>query len=66
MDWKIPLFKIYWDDEDIEMVTSSVKRGMFWAVGPNIEKFEGMLSEYTGRKYAIAFNSGTSARTSPA
>ncbi len=61
MDWKIPLFKIYWDDEDIEMITSSVKRGMFWAVGPNIEKFEGMLSEYIGRKYAIAFNSGTSA-----
>ncbi|MEE8414264.1 MAG: DegT/DnrJ/EryC1/StrS family aminotransferase, partial [Dehalococcoidales bacterium] len=61
MDWKIPLFKIYWDDEDIEMVTSSVKRGMFWAVGPNIEKFEGMLAEYLGSKYAITFNSGTSA-----
>jgi len=61
MDWKIPLFKIYWDDEDVEMVTQSVKRGMFWAVGPNNEEFEGMLSEYLGRKYAVAFNSGTSA-----
>ncbi len=61
MDWKIPLFKIYWDDEDIEMVTESVQRGMFWAAGPNIEKFERMLAEYIGRKYAVTFNSGTSA-----
>ncbi|MFQ5888372.1 MAG: DegT/DnrJ/EryC1/StrS family aminotransferase [Candidatus Hydrothermarchaeales archaeon] len=61
MDWKIPLFKIYWDDEDIEMVKKSIQRGMFWASGPNIEKFEGMLSEYTGRRYVVVFNSGTSA-----
>ena len=61
MDWKIPLFKIYWDDEDIEMVTQSIQRGMFWAMGPNIEKFEGMLAEYLGRRYCAVFNSGTSA-----
>jgi perosamine synthetase len=60
-EWKIPLFKIYWDEEDIEMVTSSVKRGMFWAVGPNIEKFEGMLADYLGSNYVLTFNSGTSA-----
>ncbi len=60
-EWKIPLFKIYWDDEDIKMVTESIQRGMFWAVGPNIEKFEAMLSEYLGIKYCLAFNSGTSA-----
>ncbi|MFC1869957.1 DegT/DnrJ/EryC1/StrS family aminotransferase [Chloroflexota bacterium] len=61
MDWEIPLFKIYWDDDDIEMVTESIRRGMFWAVGPNIEKFEEMLSKYIGRRYAVVFNSGTSA-----
>ena len=61
MDWKIPLFKIYWDDDDIEMVKQSIQRGMFWAIGPNIEKFEGMLSDYIGREYTVAFNSGTSA-----
>ena len=61
MDWKIPLFKIYWDDEDIEMVTQSIQRGMNWAAGPNIEKFEGMLSEYLGRTYTVVFSSGTAA-----
>ena len=24
MDWKIPLFKIHWDENDIEMVTDKV------------------------------------------
>jgi perosamine synthetase len=61
MDWKIPLFKIYWDEKDIEMVSKAISRGMFWAIGPNVEKFEGMLSDYTGTKYAVVFNSGTSA-----
>jgi perosamine synthetase len=61
MNWKIPLFKIYWDQEDIEMVKETIRRGVFWAIGPNIEKLEGMLSQYVGTKYALVFNSGTSA-----
>jgi perosamine synthetase len=61
MNWKIPLFKIYWDEEDIEMVKETIRRGMSWAIGPNIEKFEEMLSRYVGMKYALVFNSGTSA-----
>lgn len=61
MDWKIPLFKIYWDEKDVKMVTDAIRRGMFWAIGPNIEKFEGMLADYIGTKYAVTFNSGTSA-----
>ena len=61
MTWKIPLFKIYWDEEDIKMVNKAIRRGMFWAIGPNVEKFEEMLSEYVGTKYALIFNSGTSA-----
>lgn len=58
---KIPLFKIYWDKNDVKAVTNSVKRGMNWAVGPNIEKFEDEVSRYLGAKYVLAFNSGTSA-----
>jgi perosamine synthetase len=58
---KIPLFKIYWDKNDIKAVTSSVKRGMNWACGPNIEKFEKEIADYLGVKYVLAFNSGTSA-----
>jgi perosamine synthetase len=61
MDWKTPLFKIYWDKEDIKMVNEAISRGMFWAIGPNVEKFEGMLADYVGTRHALAFNSGTSA-----
>ena len=61
MNWKIPLFKIYWDKEDIEMVKEAIQRGMLWAIGPNIDRFEQMLSAYVGTKYAVVFNSGTSA-----
>lgn len=61
MNWKIPLFKIYWDEEDIKMVKEAIQRGMHWAIGPNIERFENMLSEYNGTKNALVFNSGTSA-----
>ena len=58
---KIPLFKIYWDKNDIKAITDSIQRGRDWACGPNIEKFEKLISEYIGRKYAVVFNSGTSA-----
>jgi len=61
MNSEIPLFKIYWDEEDVEMVKEAIQRGMSWAIGPNIEKFERTLSEYIGTKYAVVFNSGTSA-----
>lgn len=61
MSKKIPLFKIYWDKNDIDSVARALKRGMNWAVGPNIEKFEGLIAKNIGRKYAVVFNSGTSA-----
>lgn len=59
--WKIPLFKIYWDKSDLESVSECLKRGMHWASGPEIVKFERMIAEYVGTKYALVFNSGTSA-----
>jgi dTDP-4-amino-4,6-dideoxygalactose transaminase len=61
MNWKIPLFKIFWDENDVNAVTNTIKRGMYWADGPNIEKFEELLAKYTGIKYCVSFNSGTSA-----
>jgi len=61
MNWKIPLFKIYWDEEDVEAVTEAIKAGMNWAVGPNVEQFEDLIASYVGTKYAVTFNSGTSA-----
>lgn len=57
----IPLFKIYWDKRDIEQVTSVIQRGMHWAIGPEVRKFENKVAEYLGVKYAYSVNSGTSA-----
>lgn len=57
----IPLFKIYWDEHDVEKVSSVIKKGMYWAIGPEIKEFEKKAAEYVGVKYALAVNSGTSA-----
>ena len=58
---KIPLFKIYTDKADVKAVTDVIKSGRYWAIGPSIEAFEKALADYVGVKYALAFNSGTSA-----
>ena len=61
MNWKIPLFKMYWDSEDITQVTDVLRAGRNWALGPQIPAFETMISEYIGTRYCLTFNSGTSA-----
>ena len=61
MKWKIPLFKIYWDETDIEAVTKIIQRGSYWAIGSEIRDFEEKIAEYIDAQYAVAFNSGTSA-----
>ena len=40
MTWKKPLFKIYWDVEDVSIVSDAIKGGMNWAVGSNIGRKE--------------------------
>ncbi len=61
MKWKIPLYKVDWDKEDVLTVTNVIKRGMDWAIGPEIEEFEQSLANYHESKYCVVFNSGTSA-----
>ncbi|KQC08834.1 MAG: aminotransferase DegT [Candidatus Cloacimonas sp. SDB] len=61
MTWKIPLFKILWDNNDIESVNNVISSGMSWAEGADIKEFEIRLSEYIGTKYCLVFNNGTSA-----
>ena len=61
MKWKIPLYKILSDREDNRAVNKVLQRGMDWAIGPEIEKFETSIAQYIGRKHCVAFNSGTSA-----
>jgi perosamine synthetase len=60
-EWKIPLYKIYSDDEDLNLISKIIKRGENWAIGPEIEEFENALKNYVGTDYCLTLNSGTSA-----
>ncbi len=59
--WKVPLFRTYSDQHDIDSVTEVLKRGTFWATGPEIDEFEKKIIKLVGTKYALSFSSGTSA-----
>lgn len=48
------------DEDDIQAVTD-VLRSSHLTQGPTVEAFEQSLCDYTGAKYAVAFNSATSA-----
>ena len=61
IDWKIPLYKIYTDEEDVNLITKIIKRGNQWALGPEIEEFENEIKKYVGVDYCLVLNSGTSA-----
>lgn len=61
MTWKIPLFKIHYDEEDIASVVKVIRRGSYWASGPEIQEFEEAIAQYTGVDYCVAVSSGTSA-----
>ena len=60
-NWKIPLYKIYTDDEDVNLITKIAKRGTYWAIGPEIEELENAIKDYVGTDYCVTLNSGTSA-----
>ena len=60
-EWKIPLYRIYTDEEDEKIVSKVIKRGNTWAIGREIEEFENNLQEFVGTKHCVAVNSGTSA-----
>jgi len=59
--WRIPLYRIYWDEEDKKSVMKVIERGSYWAIGPELEEFEKLVADYIGKKYGVSFNSGTSA-----
>ena len=61
MEWKIPLFKTYNDEKDIFSVSKIIARGTYWATGKEINEFEAKLAEFNERKFALTFNSGTTA-----
>ena len=61
MSWRIPLFKIYWHEQDIAAVADILRVGANWAIGTHVEEFERGLADYVGTQHAVVFNSGTSA-----
>ena len=60
-NWKIPLYKIYTDEEDIIQINKILRRGRDWAIGPEIEELENQIKNYVGTDYCAVLNSGTSA-----
>jgi len=58
---KIPLFKNFSDQVDIDCLSAIIKSGQDWAIGPNIINLEKMIADYLKVKYVLLFNSGTSA-----
>jgi perosamine synthetase len=58
---QVPFFRIYSDQDDVSSVTKVIKRGTYWATGPEIPEFEKRVGAFVRAKHAVAFNSGTSA-----
>lgn len=52
---------MYWDEDDVQSVSSAIKSGQNWAAGPDVQEFEQEIAHYIGTKYCLTFNSGTSA-----
>ena len=52
---------MYWDEDDILSVAKVIRRGTYWSSGPEIDEFENEIASFVGTKYALSFNSGTSA-----
>jgi dTDP-4-amino-4,6-dideoxygalactose transaminase len=61
MQWKIPLYKIYTDEDGKKAVGNVIGRGSYWTNGPENLQLEEELSSYLGQKYAISFVNGTAA-----
>lgn len=56
----IPYGRQWIDEEDISAVVEVLK-GDWITQGPKVEEFERAIAKYVGVRYAVAFNSGTSA-----
>lgn len=61
MTWKVPLFKMYWDEQDIALTSDAITSGVNWAIGKYTTEFEEKISSFFGSKYCVTYNSGTSA-----
>ena len=44
-EWKIPLYKIFTDDEDVNLITKVIKRGTEWAIG-TLDEIDNLSFDY--------------------
>ena len=56
----IPLSGPFVEKDDVDRVLAVLKSKRL-SIGPFVEEFENKIADYTGMKYAVAVNSGTSA-----
>ena len=49
------------DSNALEYIEDCIKTGWVSSAGEWVSRFENLISEYTGAKYAVAVNNGTSA-----
>ena len=56
---EIPFYRNYVDEAEAEAVSAVARRGMHWAIGPEIAEFEQRCAELLQVKHAVAFSSGT-------
>jgi perosamine synthetase len=57
----IPVNEPLLDGKEKEYLLNCIETGWIGSDGPYVKKFEQMMAEYVGRKYAVAVTNGTSA-----
>jgi dTDP-4-amino-4,6-dideoxygalactose transaminase len=60
MKWKIPLFDLDYDKQEISAVTNVLER-RWLTMGKKVEEFENRFERFVKAKYAVALSSGTAA-----
>ena len=56
----IPVANPFFDENEIELLNECILTGWVSSGGPFVSKFEKLVAEYVGTKYAISCSSGTS------
>lgn len=57
----IPYNTQYTDEDDIDAIVNLFESKQYLTCGPIVKEFENKLSQYTGAKYCVSVNNGTSA-----
>jgi len=56
----LPLATTTWDKEEIQAIHDVIESDMY-SMGPKVAEFEQAFADFTGSKYCVMVNSGSSA-----